>query len=241
MYHHVQCRLNSDNRKFRVFIVDFEGLNDWHVANLKIADGRLSWIPPPSRDTSVMSSDPGIELEIVNVPTHINEWTVTREVAKVLHSDDFGTFGGGRLLNFRVRLRKTDGGMRNDGTGTLALPVRKSGYKFLEFVRGEPIKIEGRKVKFYISNRSLSKEWLQTLSKTPFVDPDLEEEHENTLRALEGELRVDVVQFGVFFRETYPSKSRSFSIEWERKFIESNASLSFEYDHKVVLLKVSSF
>ena len=187
-----------------------------------------------------MSSDPGFEFEIVNVPTHANEWTVTREVAKVLHSDDFGSFGG-RLLNFRVRLRKNEGGMCNDGTGTLTLPVQKSGYKFLDFVRDEPIKIDERKLRFYISNRPPSEKWLQTLSKTPFVDPDLEEQHQNTLRALEGELRVDLVQFGVFFRETYPSKSRSFSIEWERKYIDSHASLSFEYDHKLILLKVGHF
>jgi RNA-dependent RNA polymerase len=191
---------------------------------------------------TVMSSDPGIEFDIMNVPTNVNEWTVTREVAKVLHSDDFGFFGGGRLLNFRVRLKRNeDGDMGNNGAGTLTLPVQKSGYKFLDFLRGEPIKIEGRKLRFYISNRTPSKEWLQTLSKTPFVDPDLEEQHQDTLRALEGELRVEVVQFGVFYRETYPSKSRSFSIEWEHKYIESYASLSFEYDHKLILLKVSPY
>ena len=185
-------------------------------------------------------SDPGLELKIENVPTHINEWTMTREIAKILHSDDFGSFVEGRLLNFYVKLKTNeDGGLRNDGTGSLILPTQKSGHKFLKFVRAEPIKIEGRKLRFYASDRPPSKKWVQTLSKTPFVDPDIEEQHQDTLRALEGELRVDSVQFGVFYRESYPSKSRSFSIEWEGNYITSYASLSFEYDRKLILLKVS--
>lgn len=188
------------------------------------------------------ASDPGLELKIENVPTHINEWTVTREVAKILHSDDFGSVVEGRLLNFSVKLKTNEtGGLRNDGTGTLTLPTQKSGHKFLKFVHAEPIKIEGRKLRFYVSGRPPTKKQLQTLLKTPFVDPDIEEQHQDTLRALEGEFRVDFVQFGVYYRESYPAKSRSFSIEWEGNYITSYASLSFEYDHKLILLKVSLF
>lgn len=159
-----------------------------------------------------------------------------------LYTDDFGSFVEGRLLNFRVILGESEnGGIRNDGTGMLILPIQKSGYRFLDFVRADPIKVEGRKLRFYVSNRPPTKWLVQTLSKTPFVDPNLEEQRQNTLRALEGELRVDLVQFGVFFQEEYPSRSRSFSIEWERKYIESHASLSFAYDNKLILLKVSPY
>lgn len=184
--------------------------------------------------------DPGIKLRIYSIPTQANEWTVKREIAKVLHSDDFPTFISGRLLNFDVSLEMSEsGGIRNNGTGTLTLPIEKSGYKFLDYVRDNStkIRIDDRNLKFSIGGRPDPKQVL-TLSKTPYIDPDLEEEHQNTLRELEGSLRVDIVQFGIFYRDTYPCKSRKFSIEWEQKFIESYASLSFHYDHRLLVVKV---
>ena len=39
-----------------------------------------------------------------------------------------------------------------------------------------------------------------TLEKTPYTSPDLEEERQNKNRLLDEALRVDAVQFGVFFR-----------------------------------------
>ncbi len=183
-----------------------------------------------------------MELNIVYVPFQANEWTVTRAIAKVLHSDDFGAVVPGRLINFRVKLNEGDaGGIRNDGSGTLTLPFEKTGFKFLDRVRSEPIKIDKMKLRFYPSGRKPSDSWIQTLLKTPYVDPDIEEAHQAKLITLEEDIRVDKVQFGILYRDKYPSNSRSFSIEWERKYIESYATLSFEYDYKRLLLQVSTF
>src|SRR6266542_4244538 len=120
--------------------------------------------------------DPGISLKIWNIPTQANKWTVQREIAKVLHSDEFGTFIPGRLLNFQVLLEMSEsGGIRNNGTGTLMLPIERSGYKFLDYVRDNSestkIKIDGKILKFSLGGRPDPKLVL-TLSKTPYINPD---------------------------------------------------------------------
>lgn len=181
----------------------------------------------------------GIEITIRYVPRTANEWMVTREIAKVLHSDNFGPIVKDRVINFRVQLEPSDmGGIRNTGNGTLCIPDEVIGQKFLRFVREEPIKMENNKLRFYPSGK-LSNAMAETLAKTPYVNPDIEEERSNKLRDLEGEFRVDRVQFGVFYRDKYPSATRSFSVEWQKEYIKSHASFSFDYDHKKFHLKVN--
>lgn len=180
-----------------------------------------------------------MEFNISYVPFQANKWTVTRAIAKVLHSEDFGSVVAGRLINFRVKLNEGEaGGIRNNGTGSLTLPTERIGFKFLDRVRDEAIRIEKNKLRFYPSGRKPSDSWIQTLLKTPYVDPDIEEAHQAKLLALEGDIRIDKVQFGILYRDHYLSNSRSFSIEWERKYIQSYATLLFEYDYKRLLLKV---
>jgi len=180
-------------------------------------------------------------LNILNIPPTVNKWDVTREIAKVLHCDDFGIFIPERLLNFRVKLNMSDrGGIRNDGTGTLTLPIMRSGSRFLNYILDKPIKMEGRKLRFYPGRRPRS-DVVRTLAKTLYVNPNAEEVHQDTLRALEGRIRVNVLQFGVFYRYEYPCEIPSFSIEWERRYddSESYASLSFEYNDRRLLIQVN--
>ncbi|KAF9526951.1 RNA dependent RNA polymerase-domain-containing protein [Crepidotus variabilis] len=185
--------------------------------------------------------DQGLEISIKYVPQMANEWEVTRKIAAVLHSPDFAPVIEGRLINFRVKLHPSDaGGVRNNGTGSLVIPKEPIGQKFLKYVRADPIKIDGKNLKFFASGKP-STALATTLAKTPYVDPDLEEERSEKIRALEGEIRVDRVQFGTFYRETYNgSRARCFSVEWQREYIESYASLSFDYDHKQLHLKLGS-
>ena len=184
------------------------------------------------------SRDPGICLCIWNIPYKANNWDVTLEIAKVLHSDDSGN---GRLLNFRVKLDMSDkGGIRNKGTGTLTLPIKKSGYKFLDYIESKPIKMEGRKLGFS-SGKNPSSKVVRILAKTPYVSPKVEKAHQDTLRALEGPIRVDVLQFGVFYCDEYPCEIPSFSIEWERRYngSASYANLSFEYNGRLLRIQVN--
>ncbi|KAJ7766875.1 RNA dependent RNA polymerase-domain-containing protein [Mycena metata] len=101
-----------------------------------------------------------------------------------------------------------------------------------------------------------------TLSKTPYVDPALEKEHQEKVWALHEALRVDVVQFGFYYRDyppqpipdNKPPPLRKFSSEWGREYFNTTpptrrrsgspgppsgvAWLRFDYDHKVICIQL---
>ena len=180
-------------------------------------------------------------------PNECTQWDLTRIFAQILHSKDFAPRSEGeRVINFKVKLKKHPaGGVRSDGTGTLTVPSEKIGSKLLEHLRHNPLKIDKRKLKFFregVPPKGLA----LTLEKTRYVKPDFEEERERKLRALESRLRVDVIQFGTFYRPTYPSKDdehllpRAFSIEWEGNYVKDSIGwLTFEYDLKLIRITVS--
>ncbi|KAF8151715.1 RNA dependent RNA polymerase-domain-containing protein [Crassisporium funariophilum] len=181
-----------------------------------------------------------MNLGIKYLPYEVNEWTVTRKIAEVLHSEDFAPKTE-RPINFRVELGSDQAsGVRNDGTGTLTVPTEKIAHKFLDYVNNDPIKIEKKKIKFF--KRGQPSPWLAaTLQKTPYVNPDKEEERQEKLAKLDSTLRVAIVQFGVFHRPKYPTRSeealspRDFSIEWERDYVkDSCAWITVDYDHKLI-------
>jgi RNA-dependent RNA polymerase len=188
-----------------------------------------------------------MDIDIKFIPKEVNKWEVTRAIATVLHSEDFAPVEvEGRLLNFRVKLNDNPaGGVRNDGTGILTLPSEDVARKFFSYVSKDPIKVNGRKLKFYRRSKPPPPGLVETLSKTPYINPDLEEERQDKLRALETKFRVDAVQFGIFYQPRYPATEneplspRAFSVEWEREYIkDSSAWLRFDYDHKLIRITV---
>ena len=180
-------------------------------------------------------------------PNECSRWDLTRAFSKILHSEDFAPRAEGeRVINFQVKLNPNPaGGVRSDGTGTLTVPSEKLGNRLLEHLRNDPLKINKKKLKFFRDGVPHKRLALK-LEKTPYVNPDLKEEHDRKLRALETRLRVDIVQFGIFYRPNYPSKDgeslhpRAFSIEWEGNYVRNSIGwLTFEYDHKLIRITVS--
>lgn len=77
-----------------------------------------------------------------------------------------------------------------------------------------------------------------TLDKTPYINPDIEEERQQKMRELDVHLRVDKVQMGLFYRQT-PGANRSFSIEWEGSLVDRSLGwLSWEYEHQLMRVRV---
>ncbi|PPQ77522.1 hypothetical protein CVT25_011319 [Psilocybe cyanescens] len=189
-----------------------------------------------------------MDLYIRNIPNEVNEWTVTRAIAAVLHSEDFAPVTEGRLINFRVKLNEsTAGGIRNDGTGVLTLPTDTIGSRFLGYVFNDRIKIDKRKLKFSKSGKPPPEHLSLTLKKTPYVNPDIEEERQQKVWALDTKLRIDTVQFGIFYQSQYPEKKnvpqppRAFSVEWERDYTRNSyGCLHFEYDHKLIRITLGN-
>ncbi|KAF7311429.1 RNA-dependent RNA polymerase [Mycena kentingensis (nom. inval.)] len=141
---------------------------------------------------------------------------------------------------------------------TLSLPSDHVRRKLLEWMADPDncrVRVLGQKIKFerYHGKEATSKRDCILLSKTPYVDPNVERLHQAKLDQLDKALRVDVVQFGAYYRE-YPARptgrvpSRRFSVEWERKYYNDGSDthrfpgvpggvawLRFEYDHKRIL------
>ncbi|KAF8077751.1 RNA dependent RNA polymerase-domain-containing protein [Lyophyllum atratum] len=194
-----------------------------------------------------------MDLNILYLPYEVNDWTVTRRVATILHSEEFAPRrrdenAVDRLINFRVKLNPSKaGGVGNDGTGVLTLPTSEVGMKFLRWVQDRPLRFEGKKIKFYRRGHSSHPGLALTLDKTPYINPDIEEERQKKLWDLRDQFRVDAVQFGVFYRPKYPLipeerlTNRAFSIEWERTYTtDSMGWLAFEYDHKVIRISLGN-
>ncbi|KAL1744025.1 RNA dependent RNA polymerase-domain-containing protein [Schizophyllum fasciatum] len=190
-----------------------------------------------------------MDIQIKGLPPTLNDYDVTKLVAQVLHSEAFmpaeDDSGDEDLptqsptdnrVNFRVKLnRSQQGSARNDGSGILTVPTDKIGRRFLSHVKGNPIKVEKRKINFW--KRSPAPPHVANLlGKTPYMDPEIEETHERIVESLNRSLRVDVVQFGVLFRPTYEVPvSREFSIEWSKQYTTNGVAwLRFEYDHKLI-------
>jgi RNA-dependent RNA polymerase len=186
-------------------------------------------------------------LDIKRVPTQASRATVTKAIAGVLHSDDFMRYPDPeeRLTNFQVHLNESPlGGVRNNGSGTLTLPSNKLGRDFMRFVIRNPIILDDQQLKFFPSDHKEHIGVTMTLEKTPYIDPDLEEERQQKLYELQEQLRVDEVQFGVYYR-TYPKGQiktvppRAFSIECKLNYTTKSLGwLGFEYDHKLIRIEV---
>ncbi|KAG7092804.1 hypothetical protein E1B28_009121 [Marasmius oreades] len=190
-----------------------------------------------------------MELNIRYLPRSIGVWDLTRTLAKeILHNDDFHPRSdpNERRINFKVEINPSKaGGLRNDGTGVLVLPHAHIGHKFLDWVNEKPLKIEGRKIKFYLENRKPRHRLCLTLQRTPYVDPDKEEAHARKVFDLDTALRVDTVEFGVFFSAVSATgakrNSREFSIEWKQDYVKDSAAwLRFEYDHKLIRITLGN-
>ncbi|KDR73538.1 hypothetical protein GALMADRAFT_251265 [Galerina marginata CBS 339.88] len=192
-----------------------------------------------------------MDVQIKYIPYDASQWDVTRAIAVILHSDDFAPVVEGRLINFAVRLEYIDkSSIRNNGKGLLTLPTEPTGIKFLAYVsdpNSDGVRINGKKLKFIRQTRPPPQGLVLTLRKTPYLNPDFQEERQAKVRIFdETVLRVDTVQFGIFYQPSYPQGGkgqippRAFSVEWERDYINSYGCLKFEYDHKLIRLTLGN-
>jgi len=117
------------------------------------------------------------------------------------------------------------------------------GQRFLKWVRKETnyIQVGKKNLKFFPAKTRPLLGLAMTLDKTPYLDPDIEEERQKKIRFLTDHLlRIDKVQFGLFYRPS-PAKGRCFSIEWEGSFTNKSIGwLSWEYEHKLIRVQIGN-
>jgi len=193
-----------------------------------------------------------MDLDIMHIPSTANEWDVTRSIAEVLHSEDFTAIlmtADERPTNFRVKLNDSNlGGVRNNSTGTLTLPTARIGNEFQRYIGNNPIRVLGKKLKFIRCKELPAKDLALTLEKTPYINPDIEEERQRKIHQLQDPLRIDEVQFGVYYR-TYPKTQtvtatkyvppRAYSVESKLNYtVRGEGWLRFEYDSKLIRIEL---
>jgi RNA-dependent RNA polymerase len=195
-----------------------------------------------------------MDILIFNLPYRVTEADVIRSVAAVVHSDGFPRrqvqVGEGdtihRLINFKVQLKPSSaGGVGNNGTGVLTLPDIRAGNTFLRCVQNDAIKMDGRKITFMNGRGRPSSILVQTLDRTRYIPPEIEEERLRKCQQLDHRFHLDGVQFGVLYRPTYPTTDnqlltqQEFSTEWTFDCVKMGGGcLEFEYDHRLIRIKV---
>ncbi|KAJ7578483.1 calcium:hydrogen antiporter [Mycena floridula] len=211
-----------------------------HGNNIRLGSDKMLTKAATSFAASSVTTIMNFDLKYL--PHTISEWDVTREFAKILHSQEFNpdTDNDERKLNFEVKLNANEKmGVRNDGSGILTLPLTW-GNKFLRYIQGKSFKIQRNKIKIYKSLTWPSRPLATKLEKTQYTSPDLEAERQSKNQKLEDAFRVDCVQFGVLYQDSYPKNGqrpppRKYSIEWEKDYTRSSTAwLRFEYDHKLI-------
>ncbi|KAI0647398.1 RdRP-domain-containing protein [Trametes meyenii] len=187
-----------------------------------------------------------MEIELADVSFDASVWDVKRAFGAILHGDGFYNPSDPktpRAVNFKVTLNPGIGGVRNNGSGSLILPNRKVGDKLLKRVyeEGKPVIVNGRRMRLFRAKKMPGRGLRETLEKTPYLEPDEEEKHEEKLCKLDLGLHVDKVQFGVFYRppDAPMTSPRIFSNEYEISHRNKGAGLLwFEYDHKLIRIQV---
>lgn len=189
----------------------------------------------------------GFKLRLERIPRQADRWDVTKAVARALHSEDFPVkLSDNRLLNFKVELDESkSSAMAHDGAGYILLGDESNTRKVLGFFKDYPLRIQGQKIRVFIDGKVPHAEALE-LQRTPYTDPNIEQEVAVIDRELREELRINVLQFGALYTQAYPvhpdqsPQARSFSVEWEKDFREKSAAwLKFEYTHKLIRIVVS--
>lgn len=214
-----------------------------------------------------------MEFYIRNIDFQATEYEVTKKIAEVLHACP-GPFVSDadaqhRPINFRVTLEKNEcGGVRNKGFGSLRLPSKDVGLKFRRLVDGEDgvtIKVGKKRLKFAPTNNHIPSNMLVTLTKAPYVDPDIAQKRQEKIDSLSSDFRIAKVQIGMLQVSSYtflpvafgsyeliflgifyrpecagPLDPRTFSVEWQSNLLRVNELgwLNFEYEHKLIRAKV---
>jgi len=189
-----------------------------------------------------------MEFDIRYIDQDASYVDVVKAFEAVLHGPDLydpnDQKNKGRLPNFKIDWHLSEtGGAGSNGTSKLTVATRRLGERLLSWYH-EPdhairVGANSKKMRIYPSRRTVSKVLKMTLEKGLYVGPEKQVKRDEILDSLRSYLRVDKVQFGVWYKPDPASPTRSFSVEWERGYIEqSEAYLSIGYDHKVITIEV---
>ncbi|KAI0635910.1 RdRP-domain-containing protein [Trametes polyzona] len=190
-----------------------------------------------------------MEIEVSDLNYTATVWEVKRAFAEIFHGDLFYSPAahGARPINFQVQFREEGpGSLPNNGHAVVIVPDRRFGDDFLRsaFRRGNQVKVNGRRLWLSKGQKRPPRGLVETLDKTPYIDPTQEEEREALLGRI-GQIGIilDAIQFGVYFRfpDDPPTANRRFSNEYEiRRSDTFSGKLCFDYNYKVLRIEMGN-
>lgn len=172
---------------------------------------------------------------------NINFSSTTNDIiiglAEILHGPSYTTFSPAPI-NFHVRLFKDKRGTRkHSGSGALTLPTTSVGDEFLREYgdRGrKKFSVGSRQVKFCVSRNGPRADIVESITRTPYLDPRAVEEQNWRTRKLEREsVLIRTIQFG------WDCRDYVFSIEWEKTFPNSCCTLSFDNERREIRIRIT--
>lgn len=175
------------------------------------------------------------ELFIRKIDFNCTHAQLSRIIADILHNEPFTELSVVRI-NFRITLfpDKRGGGKLHSGCGLLTLPSVEIGERFFHLY-GERIYaipafgiiVQGKKAVVQRSNRPLRSRIVEEINSKPFVSPWHSTAERRPTEVSEQVVRFKALQFG------FECRDRAFSIEWERRFVDSlrySGELVFDSD-----------
>lgn len=142
-------------------------------------------------------------------------------------------------------LNKAPQGIYNNGSGKLILPDRSVGENLVKGTKnghGPSIVVQDKILRLYFGRSKPETKVTTLLKKTPYLDPNLEEEREMKIDTLKNDWwHIDKVQFGVFYQRKHdpPTAHRCFSNEYEMSHTNKSAGMMrIEYELKLIRMQV---
>lgn len=192
-----------------------------------------------------------MELALKYIDFEATKYDVQKAIEAVLHGPDLydpeDPANKGRVPNFSVKLHESTAGRLHNGEGTLGLPTRRLGERFLDWLRDpkhrkDGIRVCGRKLYISRSQTRMTDEHQQHLEHAIYIAPEQEKMRQEILYHLSERLRVARVQFGAWYRPPPVGgkvQNRIFSVEYECDYAEkSEAWVEVIYDHKLIKIEV---
>src|SRR5712671_326892 len=186
-----------------------------------------------------------MKIGLTRIDKSADVYDVRKAVPLALHDPDlFGSNDqdeNAHKPNFEIETGKNPAGRICSGKAILHVAT-KLGRRLFKWIYD--MVNAGRPLRLFNAHRDdVSPNVQQIIEKALYIDPDQDKLRTQIgTKAREVHLRIEKLQFGVWYKPPNSSgKGRSFSIEYERDFIQqSAASVHVAYDHKLIHIDVST-
>jgi len=189
-----------------------------------------------------------MEIELTRIDGDADVYDVRKAVAHVLHGPDLfdpnDPNNRGRKPNFLVEMGKSPDGSTHNGNAILRVAT-KLGRRLLRwnYSQENNIVVNGYPLRLFDAHQDVSPNVKQIIERALYIDPDQERLRKQIEdKAREVRLGIEKLQFGVWYKPSNsPGKGRSFSIEYERDFLQQSAAyVSVVYEQKLIHIDVST-